>query len=137
MGCYMVTGRWVYVGAKTKGKLSPTQKATIIAACEKLIQDVLIPRYLPEIRPTEYNYPISIYGKLNGLYYRFITRFKSDHPDSTAPEFDAPFARLECVGNHFDLSYHRYTGEWIRVYEKLTLEDALARIAEGEYFHPC
>ena len=82
-------------------------------ACERFIAEVLTPRFLPEIRPTEFNYPIAIYGKWHGNKYRFITRYRSDDPRSYAPEFDAPFARLEYVNrDHFDLSWHRHTGEW-------------------------
>jgi hypothetical protein len=57
-----------------------------------------MPRFLPEIRPTEFNYPIAIYGKWHGNKYRFITRFRSNHPNSIRPEFEAPFARLDYVG---------------------------------------
>ena len=61
------------------------EKRVITAECEKLIASVLIPRFLPEIRPTEFNYPIAIYGKWHGNKYRFITRFRSDHPNSIDP----------------------------------------------------
>ena len=64
----------------------------------------------PQIRPTEFNYPIALYGKWHGNKYRFITRFRSDDARSYEPEFEAPFARLEYVSRDcFDLSYHRYT----------------------------
>jgi hypothetical protein len=57
-----------------------------------LIADVLLPKYLPEVTPSEFNYPI--YGKWHGNKYRFITRYRSDQPSSFTPEFEAPFARL-------------------------------------------
>src|SRR5665811_2172119 len=86
----MTRGQWVYVGARGGGgKLSVAEKLVITAECEKLIASVLIPQFLPEIRPTEFNYPIAIYGKWHGNKYRFITRFRSDHP--TLPSASTPW----------------------------------------------
>jgi hypothetical protein len=60
----MTRGQWAYAGARGGGgKLSVAEKLAITPECEKLIASVLIPRFLPEIRPTEFNYPIAIYGK--------------------------------------------------------------------------
>jgi hypothetical protein len=92
----MARGSWVYVGGRAGNKPSADEKSVITAACEKFIADVLKPRFLPEIRPTKFNYPIAIYGKWHGNKYRFITRFRSDDPRSYGP-FEAPFARLEYV----------------------------------------
>ena len=47
-------------------KPSAEEKLAITAACQRLIADVLTPRYLPEIKPTKFNYPIAIYGKWHG-----------------------------------------------------------------------
>ncbi len=103
------------------------------------IQDVLIPRFLPQIRPhAEFNYPIGIHGKWLGNKYRFMTRYKSDAPNRIAEGFDAPFARLEYVSpDCFDLSWHRHTGTWHTVFQQLTLEDALHQLAESGIFVPC
>jgi len=134
----MARGQWVYVGGRAGNKPRPDEKVAIDAACERLIANVLLPRYLPEITPTEFNYPIAIYGKWHGNKYRFITRYRSDRADSFMSEFEAPFARLEYVSrDRFDLSYHRHTGEWYRLYKWITLNEALALIAEGAHFQPC
>jgi hypothetical protein len=135
----MTRGQWVYAGARGGGgKLSVAEKLAITAECEKLIASVLIPRFLPKIRPTEFNYPIAIYGKWHGNKYRFITRFRSDHPNSIRPEFEAPVARLEYVGrDRFDVSYYRHTGEWFRLLEALSLTEALDMLQRDGHFHPC
>jgi hypothetical protein len=126
------------VGGRSGKKPPPNEKAAITAACEKLIADVLKPRFLPEIRPTEFNYPIAIYGKWHGNKYRFITRYRSDDPRSYAPEFEASFARLEYVSrDRFDLSWHRHTGEWLRLFEHLSLPEALHLIESEPHFRPC
>ena len=106
------------------------EKVAIIAACEKFIAEVLRPRFLPEIRPTAFNYPVAIDGKWLGNKYRFITRYRSDDPRSYAPEFAAPFARLEYVSRDcFDLSWHRHTGEWFCLFQRQSLAEALHLIA--------
>jgi hypothetical protein len=105
---------WMYAGARADNKPSPAKKDAITLACDRVIQDVLIPRFLPEIRPhTDFNYPIGIHGKWLGNEYRFMTRYKSDSPNRIAEGFDAPFARLEYVSpDCFDLSWHRHTGTY-------------------------
>jgi hypothetical protein len=107
-------------------------------ACEKFIGEVLMPRFLPEIRPTEFNYPVALYGKWHGNKYRFLTRYRSDDRRSVAPEFDAPFVRLDYVSRDlFDLCWHRRTGEWIGISERLSLAQALHLIETEPYFMPC
>ena len=53
--------RWV--GPNRAGRPPPVdgrEKRVIVAACEAFIRDVLRPRFLPEIRPTESNYVVDI-----------------------------------------------------------------------------
>jgi hypothetical protein len=135
----MVARRWVYVGGRAGNKPSPGEKSVIIATCDKFISEVLKPRFLPEIRPrSECNYPIAIYGKWHGNKYRFITRYRSDDPRSYEPEFESPFARIEYVRRDcFDLSWHRHTGEWLCMFERLSLTDALNTIESMPHFAPC
>ena len=78
-------------------RITLTEKQTIIAACERFIIEVLKPRFLPEIRPTEWNYPVDILGRWHGNRYRFIQRYRSDRPDAIQPEFDASFTRLDWI----------------------------------------
>jgi hypothetical protein len=130
---------WAYVGGRVGNKPPPAEKAAITAACGRLIAEALLPRFLPEIRPsTTVNYPLAIRGKWHGNKYRFLTRYHSDDPESLVAEFDAPFARLDYVSRDcFDLLWHRHTGEWRRVADGLPLADALHRIANEPYFRPC
>ena len=134
----MARGRWVYVGGRAGNKPPPTEKVAITAACEKFIAGVLRPRFLPEIRPTAFNYPVAIDGTWHGNKYRFITRYRSDDPRSYEPEFDAPFARLEYVSRDcFDLSWHRHTGEWLCLFQRQSLAEALHLIESEPHFEPC
>ena len=136
-GGAMARGGWVYVGGRAGNKPSAGEKSAIVAACEKFIAEVLEPRFLPVIRPTEFNYPIALYGKWHGNKYRFITRFRSDDPRSYEAEFEAPFARLYVDRDCFDLSYHRHTGEWFCLFERVSLAEALHLIESDGHFAPC
>lgn len=128
----------MYAGGRAGNKPSAEEKLAITAACEQLIADVLKPRFLPEIKPTKFNYAIAIYGKWHGNKYRFITRYRSDEKDAIEPEFEAPFARIDFVARDlFDLFYHRHTGEWFCLYQAVTLDEALRLIGEGVHFQPC
>lgn len=134
-----MTGKqWVFVGMRARTKqVSPTEKAAITAACERFIAEVLKPRFLPEIRPTEFNYPIDLYGKWHGGRYRFIQRFRSDHPDRITPEFEAPFARLDYIDrDRFDLFWQRHTGEWRCLHESISLTEALHLIEAESLLQP-
>jgi hypothetical protein len=135
----MARGAWVYVGGRAGNKPPATEKAAIMAACDAFIATVLTPRCLPTVSPSStYNYPIAIHGKWHGNRYRFLTRYRSDDPRSAAPEFDAPFARLDYVGRDlFDLSWHRHNGEWVRMFERVSLTEAFNLIESVPFFQPC
>jgi hypothetical protein len=53
------------------------EKQAIIAACETFIRDFLKPRFLPEIRPAQWNYVVDIRGAWAGGRYRFMQRYRS------------------------------------------------------------
>jgi hypothetical protein len=63
----MVRGQWVYVRGRLGNKPRPQEKMANTAACERLIAAVLLPKYLPQITPTEFNYPVAIYGKCTAI----------------------------------------------------------------------
>ena len=116
-------------------------KAAIAARCEIFIREELKPRFLLRIRPTEFNYPVDIFGKWRGSQYSFIQRFRSGFADNFGEEFDSAFTRLDHLDDHFreirfDVMWHRHTGQWFRLYESLTLEDALASIRADELLQP-
>ena len=98
----------------------------VTAACQRFIDEVLKPRFLPVIRPTQFNYPIDIHGKWRGTRYRFIQRYRSGFPETLNEEFDSPFAALDWVArDRFDIQWYRHTGAWHCLYRGLSLTEAL------------
>lgn len=113
------------------------EKQAVIAACEAFIHDVLKPRFLPRIRPTEFNYVIDIHGAWSAGRYRFIRRYRSGMPDNAGAEFDAPFARIDHMGaGRFDIHWMRHTGKWWRLHSGVTLAEALHLLETDETLHP-
>lgn len=116
--------------------LTPEDKAAITDRCDRYIATVLKPRFLPEIRPTPFNYPVDLLGKWRGSKYSVITRYRSGFPENRGEEFDAPFARLDHVaggtgGHRFNVMWLRHTGKWWCLHGPVTLDDAL-RLIETE-----
>ena len=102
---------------KPSAGFSGAERVRVTAACEQFIDEFLKPRFLPSIRPTEFNYPVDILGKWHGAKYRFIQRYRSGFPENLGEEFDAPFARLDWISpDRFDIQWHRHTGEWFRLH---------------------
>lgn len=125
----MTKGRQTLVWVKT---FSKTDKAAIAITCGRFIDEVLKPRFQPDIRSTEFNFPINIIGKWRGDRYSFIQRYRSGFADNAGEEFDHAFARLDHVsGDLFDLMWHRHTGQWLCLRNSITLSDSLL-IMEGE-----
>lgn len=116
--------------------LTMEEKAAIAGACERLIAGTLKPRFLPEIRPTKFNYPVDIFGKWRGSKYNFILRYRSGFSENAGKEFDSAFTRIDHIEesideNRFDVMWHRHTGQWFRMHSSVTLEEAL-RLIETE-----
>jgi hypothetical protein len=113
------------------------EKQAIIAACEAFIRDVLKPRFLPEIKPTKWNYVVDIRGAWSGSRYRFMQRYRSGMPHNRGEEFDAPFARMDRIARDtFDICWMRHTGKWWRLHSGVTLADALRLLETDGVLHP-
>jgi hypothetical protein len=113
------------------------EKRAIVAACESFIRDVLKPRFLPEIRPTQWNYVIDIHGAWAAWRYRFMQRYRSGMEHNRGEEFDAPFARVVRVGkDRFDIDWMRHTGRWWRLHKGVTLAEALRILETDSHLHP-
>jgi hypothetical protein len=116
---------------------SAAEKSAVTAACQHLIDGFLKPRFLPTIRPTQFNYPVDILGKWHGTKYRFIQRYRSGFPENLGEEFDVPFARLDWISrDRFDLQWHRHTGEWFCLHRSLTLTEAIDTLRSEGLLHP-
>ena len=129
---------WTNVVKKPRpAKPLEVEKRTIVAACEAFIHDVLKPRFLPEIRPTEFNYCIDIFGEWRTGSYRFMQRYRSDAPDRIRDEFDTPFVRIDYIGpDNFDIYWMRHDDRWHPVFHRVTLKQVFELMIDVPTLHP-
>jgi hypothetical protein len=128
--------RWARVKA-----LSPAEKIEIGVRCDAFISDVLAPRFLPAIRPTEWNYPIALHGKWRGSKYSFFIRYRSGFADNLDEEFDSAWVRLDHHDEQFakplfHIMWHRHTGQWYPLHASATLDEALDMILNDGILQP-
>ena len=117
--------------------LSEVETRAIVVACEAFVRDVLKPRFLPEIRPTGWNYVIDLRCKWAVGRCRVIQRYRSGWPENLGEEFDAPFARIDRMGpDYFDIYWMRHTGQWWRLHTGVTLVEALRILETDGILHP-
>lgn len=117
--------------------INDLEKRAIVAACEAFIRDVLKPRFLPAIRPTEWNYVIDIHGAWAAGRYRFMQRYRSGMEHNRDQEFNEPFARIDRMGrDRFDIYWMRHTGKWWRLYAGVPLVEALRILETDGILHP-
>jgi hypothetical protein len=122
-------------------KLSNARKDAIAAECQRFIDLVLKPRFLPEIIPNGFNYAVGIGGKWRAQRYSFITRYRSGFDGNLGEEFDSPFTALDYAGGldgaeTFNLLWKRHTGQWWPLHSGKTLEQALLLIGSDGMLWP-
>jgi len=111
-----------------------THKAAIGIACQAFIDQVLKPRFLAEVRPTEFNIdnPWAV-----ARPHRFIQRYRSGFVDNPAGNSMRPSPASKYIaGNRFHLSYLRHTGQWHCLYWEVSLSQALSLIETDGLLHP-
>lgn len=121
--------------------LAVEEKASIAAICERFIAEKLKPRFLPEIRPTQFNYPVDLFGQWRGSKYSFVLRYRSGWPENEGEEFNAAFTRLDHVEEDltrtlFDVMWHRHNGQWWRGHRSVALEEVLRLIETTPLLQP-
>ncbi len=130
---------WVYAPAKPKASEVPAAlKANVEAKARDLIDEELKPKYLkPPPADDSFNYNADLYGRWYRHYFYFCARYNSPGPSAIAPFFEAKFARLEYArGDRFNLAYMRYTGQWIELFQDLSLDECLVAIRDDPMFQP-
>lgn len=130
---------WVYSPPKPPAPKVPVNvKTEAEQKARQLIEAELIPRYIkPPPKNDNFNYLIDIYTKWYRHYFYFCAKYCSPGLNTLSPDFETKFARLEYVGgNRFNLSFMRYTGDWIESYPNLSLDECLAAIKDDPFFSP-
>ncbi len=125
---------WIYSPKDVPEKL----RLEIEAKARNLIDFELKKKYIKGKNPNnDYNYIVDIYYKWIGKRFYLCSKYNCPSPRSILPSFESKFARLEYIGNNeFQLFFMRYTGEWINLYQDISLEKVFKMIKDEPYFEP-
>jgi hypothetical protein len=123
---------------KPKTPLTDSLKAEVAAKATALIENVLKPKHVPPPPKDEkFNYIIDIGAKWHGKYFYFFSTYACPGPNALAPTFESKFARMEYLGNSkFALYFMRHTGEWVGLYDALSVDESLKAIQGDPWFTP-
>jgi hypothetical protein len=132
---------WVYSPPKPPAPKVPANTKLIVRQkADELVDGVLKKRYIqhpPARNAFQYNYIADIYTKWYRHYFYFCAKYNVPGPNALVPFFEAKFARLEYTkDNRFNMAFMRHTGEWIEVYQDLSLERCLKAVETDPFFHP-
>jgi hypothetical protein len=123
---------------KPKSPLPDSLKAEVEAKAAALIENVLKPKHvLPPPKDERFNYIIDIGAKWYRHYFYFFSTYACPGPNALSPTFESKFARMEYLGNAtFALYFMRHTGEWVGLYDALSVDESLKAIQDDPWFVP-
>ncbi|HBI43351.1 MAG TPA: hypothetical protein DDY78_10925 [Planctomycetales bacterium] len=105
---------------------------------KELIENVLKPKHvLPPKKGEQINYIIDIGAKWYRNYFYFFSTYACPGPNALSPSFESKFARMEYLGNDkFALYFMRHTGEWVGIYDALSVDESMKAIQDDGWFVP-
>jgi hypothetical protein len=128
--------RWVY--SPPKPTVPSAAKDEVAAKAGAFIEAELKPKHLkPPPEDARFNYLADITCKWHGPYFYLVGVFACPGPNALSPAFESKLARLLYVGpGRFNLAFQRHTGQWIELYEGLSLQKCLETIRDDPWFIP-
>jgi hypothetical protein len=131
-------GPWNIRPAKKRVSLTASLKAEVETKAKDLIDNVLKSKHvLPPPVAAEFNCIIDIGAKWHGTYFYLFSIYACPSPNALSPTFESKFARMEPLGGgKFDLYYMRHTGEWVRLYGAISVDECLKAIQDDPWFVP-
>jgi len=130
---------WMVRPARPKKPSIPESvKALVDAKAKKLVATALKPKFIQRPpRTPRFNYIIDVAVKWHGSSLYFISTYACPRTYAISPTFETKFARMEYVGDgKFALSFMRYTGQWVRLYDALTVNECMKAIKDDPWFQP-
>jgi hypothetical protein len=131
-------GVWLPSSRASSPVLDAGARAQVEAKVRELIETVLKPRHVkPPPGDARFNYLSDITLKWHGSTLFLVGVYACPGLNALAPSFEDRFARLKPAGaGRFDLAFMRHTGQWVPLYQGLTLEQCLQAIRDDPWFTP-
>jgi hypothetical protein len=125
-------------GKKDKSSLPGTVKDEVETKAKQLIDKVLKPQHVqPPPEGSQSNYIIDISIQWLGSKCFFVSTYACPGPNAISPSFEEKFARMEHVGGgKFNLSFKRHTGQWVQLYDALSIDECMKAIQGDPWFMP-
>jgi hypothetical protein len=130
---------WTFSAGKTPSvSLPSTLKDEVDSKARELIETVLKPKHIePPPKDERFNYITDITIKWLGSKCYFVSTYACPGPNAISPTFEEKFARMQYVGNSkFALSFMRHTGQWVELYDALSVDECLKAIQDDAWFVP-
>jgi hypothetical protein len=129
---------WNIRPAKKRATVTDSLKAEVETKAKDLIDNVLKPKHvLPPPAQAKFNYITDIQSKWHKNYFYFFSIYACLGPNSLNPTFESKFARMEPLGDgKFALYFMRYTGEWVGIFDALSVDECMKAIQGDEWFAP-
>lgn len=123
---------------RSKSAVPDSIKVELITKATDLIENVLKPKHVLPPQPDErFNYITDIGAKWYRNYFYFIATYACPGPSALSPTFESKFARMEYIGNgKFALHFLRHTGEWVGIFDALSVDESLKAIQDDAWFTP-
>jgi hypothetical protein len=121
-----------------KPSVTASLKTLVETKAKELIENVLKPKHvLPPKKGEQINYIIDIGAKWYRNYFYFFSTYACPGPNALSPSFESKFARMEYLGNDkFALYFMRHTGEWVGIYDALSVDESMKAIQDDGWFVP-
>jgi hypothetical protein len=129
---------WNIRPAKKKDPVSASVTAEIETKAKELIEHVIKPKHVEAPPPdARFNYITDIGAKWYRNYFYFFSVYTCPGPNALSPTFESNFARMEPVGgDKFALYFMRHTGEWVGIYDCLSVDECMKAIRDDPWFVP-
>lgn len=134
----MARKAWTIRPAKKSAAVPDSIKREVALKADDVIANVLKPRYVqPPPESEEFNYISDIGAKWYRHYFYFVSTYTCPGPNALAPTFEEKFARMEYIGDSkFAMYFMRHNGEWVGVYDALSVDECMKAIQDDSWFHP-
>ncbi len=129
---------WNIRPAKKTASVAASIKAEVEAKARDLIENELRPKHVVPPRDGEqFNYITDIGAKWFRNYFYFFSIYACPGPNALSPTFESKFARMEPLGGgRFALYFMRHTGEWVGIYDGLSVDECMQAIRDDPWFVP-
>jgi hypothetical protein len=129
---------WMIRPASSPSAIPDPLKQEVEAKARDLIDKVLRPRHIKPAQENErFNHVIDIGTKWYRSFFYFFSTYACPGPTALSPTFESKFARMEYLGDGtFALYFMRHTGEWVGLYDALSVDECMNALRDDAWFVP-